>query len=206
MSPKEKKAEYDREYRRKNKVKVRARHTAYYRKNRDKIIEKSAEYYLANKESIQETGKEDYKKNREARIKKSLKSYYSNRGTRLEYSKQYYLKNREFILKNRTYDKEKANALKHKRRAMQLNALPSYANLKTIRRKFRVAKIMSSLGVGKYHVDHIIPLQGKLVCGFHHEDNLQILKAKDNVSKNNSFIPFVLHYHNNKTIKRYIDV
>ena len=75
MSPKEKKAEYDREYRRKNKAKVRARHTAYYRENRDKIIEKSAEYYLANKESIQETGKEDYKKNREARIKKSLKRY-----------------------------------------------------------------------------------------------------------------------------------
>jgi hypothetical protein len=79
------------------------------------------------------------------------------------------------------------NAHTVKYQAMKKSATPSWANLEAIKSLYNVAHYFDWISGGfvKHHVDHIVPLQGKTVCGLHVENNLQILIDKDNLRKSN---------------------
>ena len=69
-------------------------------------------------------------------------------------------------------------ALRHSRK---LRAVPKWANLEKIK------EIYKNCPKG-YHVDHVIPLQGKNVCGLHVENNLKAILATLNMAKGNRLI------------------
>lgn len=85
-------------------------------------------------------------------------------------SKKHYIYNKHYyILKS------------SKRRRLLYRAMPLWADL------LKLKEIYTNCPEG-CHVDHIIPLQGKLVSGLHVESNLQYLSAKDNLIKGNKFL------------------
>lgn len=65
-------------------------------------------------------------------------------------------------------------------RARKLKATPSWANREKIEHIYHHCP-------NGYHVDHIIPLNGKLVSGLHVEHNLQYLPSKVNIAKGNTW-------------------
>lgn len=82
---------------------------------------------------------------------------------------------------------EKVNTVNAARRASYKHAHPKWANDKYISLFYSMCKEEELRTGRKCHVDHIIPLKSKLVCGLHVEHNLQILFAEDNIRKANRF-------------------
>ena len=174
----------------KNIKEYKAYQKKYHLENREKIYKQAKIYRLKNKEKI----KQNYLKNKDRirelhqseKYKKTKKLYRLNN---LEFIKQinrnYYLNNKEKIKK---YSKEYRLKNPHfkkshcaKRRALKLKATPKFANLNKIK------EIYKNCPKG-YHVDHIVPLQSKVVCGLHVEWNLQYLTPSENSSKSNKLI------------------
>lgn len=82
----------------------------------------------------------------------------------------------------------KCNANCRKRQSAKIQATPPWLtkeDFKQIEALYIKAKELEKLDGIKRHVDHIVPLQGKTVCGLHILINLQILTAEENMNKNN---------------------
>ena len=85
----------------------------------------------------------------------------------------------------RKNNQEKVNAVDARRRAAKANAVPSWANHFFINEIYHLARLRTKHTGFKWHVDHIVPLTSKRVCGLHVEHNLQVIPASVNQSKNN---------------------
>ncbi len=64
---------------------------------------------------------------------------------------------------------------------------PAWADLKKIEQVFEEKQALALALDESFHVDHVIPLRGKLVSGLHVHTNLQILPGKENLRKHNHF-------------------
>ena len=88
------------------------------------------------------------------------------------------IKNKKWRNENRTaHNIHAAN-----RRAIKLQRTPGWADKEQIKMWYEVAQVLSKTGV-VFHVDHIVPLQGKEVCGFHSHENMQVIPWHENLRK-----------------------
>lgn len=161
-------------YRDANKDAIRAAQRDHYVRNRDIVIAKTKAYAAANREVVRAQKAADYMRNREAKLAKQKSYYANNRGARLQY-----VKDNASAFRARTAIR---NAVKRK-------ATPAWANVSKIDAFYFAADFLSMVTGEWYHVDHIVPLQSKIVCGMHCEENLQILPASENIAKGNRYWP-----------------
>lgn len=110
-----------------------------------------------------------------------------------EYGKEYLNKNKEKRKINQdrweAENKHRRRHLTALRRARLAQATPKWltrSDLLDIEFIYAYCSYISKLMNIEHHVDHIIPLKGKDVCGLHVPWNLQVLDKISNLSKSNN--------------------
>jgi len=137
-----------------------------------------------------------YKLANKEQIKLANKSYYDKNAKKISELKKQYRAEKAGILNQKTAEwkcknKPALRAMYAKRRASVLKATPKWLNeidYERIKNCYKLAELQTQLTGNKWHVDHIIPLQGKEVCGLHVPSNLRAIPWLQNVKKGNKLI------------------
>lgn len=134
-----------------------------YEKNKAKVLATAARYRAANKDKERANRKAHYERNKE-RVAETTRAY-------------------------RQANKGKVNAWQKTYQTRKRQALPPWADLQKIAEIYETAAWLTETSGESWHVDHIVPLQGKTISGLHCEGNLTILPASENISKSNRWWP-----------------
>lgn len=186
---------YRKEFKAKNKNKIKAYMNEYRQRPESKEKKRKLDkiYYENNKEKVSIKNKDWYLSNRNRMLEYKKNWYLSNKPKCKENSIKWAKSNSEKIREyKRLYDKhnsDKSCAKTQKRNAAKLRATPLWANDFFIKEAYHLAKIRTEITGFNWHVDHLVPLRNKLVCGLHCEYNLQVIPASENISKSNKYWP-----------------
>ena len=131
--------------------------------------------------------KNSYKKNSKDICKKTSIYKKINLDKVKQKNKEYYDQNKEKVLEKCSNwaknNREKCNQKLMKRIAQKRKAIPPWFE------KEKVALVYKKAKEWGFAVDHIVPLQGKNVCGLHCWANLQLLDQSLNSAKGNREFP-----------------
>jgi hypothetical protein len=173
------KSNSDYNYKKNNSEKCKVRDADYHSRNKDIRNLQSKIYYEENKEKLLLWQKEYNLERRDFVLQ-----YLRDRHNTVKYTEEYRKKYKEYYETNKEFFIGRAA----KRRAAKLKALPKWLTpeqLEQIKELYTCAQMFKLYTGEEYHVDHIVPLQGENVCGLHVPWNLQVIPAKENLSKSN---------------------
>ena len=157
-----------------NLEKNRARSKEYYLKNRARLLARNAARRVSKQQETSAYQAEYRRKNAEAiRVAQS------------EYRRNNKHKQKAWVSAN--LDKARANTAR--RKAQTIMATPSWANHFFISEAYHLAVLRSRATGYSWHVDHIVPLRSKKVCGLHVEHNLRVIPGVVNLRKQNRYWP-----------------
>ena len=142
-------------------------------------------YHPACKVCRSEERKRHYQNNRQKILVQTIQYNKRHKNRVAIYNKQW-RKDHRTRMNQLCYEWLIRNPGKIQRRIVRRQT-PLWANIKKIARIYELARWASKFTDEQLHVDHIVPLQGRLIAGLHVENNLQILPASQNCSKGNKF-------------------
>ena len=97
---------------------------------------------------------------------------------------KWYARNKKYVQNN----KGLINARTIAYQLAKANRIPKWANVEKIKELYKQATIKSKETGIQWHVDHVVPLRGKLVSGLHVIENLQVIPGIENIKKTNRYI------------------
>lgn len=169
-----KKAAADRRYREKNRGKVLARKRAYRLENLEKRRAANAQYYAKNTATVN-AANQNWKR--------------TNKGRHLAGNKKWQQANAERVRAARERWEQANPGHKNYRTALRRGAkalaVPVWLTPEQLRLIAVFYKLAAATG---QHVDHVIPLRGRNVCGLHVPWNLQLLSPEENNRKGNRLL------------------
>jgi Fe-S cluster assembly scaffold protein SufB len=176
-----------------NKDKIAARRRRYYAENAEKQRAAARKWAQKNPERKRERKSVWYIANAEREREKARQAYHANPERSREASRLWQRKNRaratEVQRLRLTRNPWLRSYYRVQRDYATKRATPSWANKFFISEAYRLSGLRAKLCGGVWHVDHIVPLRGKTVCGLHVEHNLQVIPGSVNSAKNNVWWP-----------------
>lgn len=162
--------------------------------NPDYQREYMSKYRVENAEKLKATQKESNDKRKDAKREYMKARYAQKRGELLAKERERYAKRKDSIkAAQRAYratpNGKRADLRSSTKRFTRLRcAKPAWVDEEALIAVYEDARKLSLETGIQHHVDHIVPIRGKMVCGLHVPWNLQILTAEDNMRKGNRML------------------